>query len=119
VADVGARVAAGLGEGNEILDQLFEENIVFPERVVRVDHQGVASHLVFTRYVIFWDLLANRQCNKRSASSAMSAAALGRAISAAALRISSIRGVSLSNLAIFQAAAGRLLQRMAARCSSR
>jgi hypothetical protein len=44
VADVGARVAARLDEGDEVFDELFEEDIVLPERVVGVDHQGVASH---------------------------------------------------------------------------
>jgi len=37
MADVCARVAAGFNEGDEIFDQLLEENVVFPERVVGVD----------------------------------------------------------------------------------
>jgi hypothetical protein len=44
MADVGATVAAGLGQADEVLNQLFEENIVFPERVVGVDEQRISSH---------------------------------------------------------------------------
>src|ERR1700733_342777 len=44
VADVGARVAAGLDEGDEIFDQFFEEDVVFPEGVVGVDEKGVSAH---------------------------------------------------------------------------
>jgi len=44
VTDVGASVAARLGEGDEVFDQFFEEDVVLPEGVVGVDHQGVASH---------------------------------------------------------------------------
>jgi hypothetical protein len=45
VTDVGASVAAGFDESDEIFDEFFEEDIVFPQGVVGVDHQGVASHL--------------------------------------------------------------------------
>ena len=45
VTDVGASVAAGFDEGDEIFDEFFEEDIVLPQSVVGVDHQGVASHL--------------------------------------------------------------------------
>ncbi len=44
VADVGACVAAGFDEGDEIFDQLFEEDVVFPEGVVGVDEKGVSAH---------------------------------------------------------------------------
>ena len=44
VADVGARVAARFDEGDEIFDQIFEEDVVFPERVVGVDEKGVSAH---------------------------------------------------------------------------
>ena len=37
VADVGARVPAGLDQANEILDELFEKDVVFPQGVVGVD----------------------------------------------------------------------------------
>jgi hypothetical protein len=37
VPDVGAAVTAGFHQADEILDQFLEENIVFPERVVRID----------------------------------------------------------------------------------
>ena len=59
VADVGASIAARLGKGNEIFDQFFEENIVFPERVVRIDHQCVASHLVRYPIKMFRGLIRN------------------------------------------------------------
>src|SRR5258708_34118642 len=44
VANVSARIAIRLDNGDEILDQLLEEYVVFPERVVRVNQQCVASH---------------------------------------------------------------------------
>jgi hypothetical protein len=44
VPNIGAGVAGGLYYANKIFDQLLEENIVFPERVVGVDQQCVASH---------------------------------------------------------------------------
>src|SRR5215471_13606609 len=44
VAYVGARVAARLHQGYEVFDKLLEEDVVLPERIVGVDHQGVASH---------------------------------------------------------------------------
>ena len=44
VADVCARVAARFNEGDEIFDQIFEEDVVFPERVVGVDEKGVSAH---------------------------------------------------------------------------
>ena len=42
VADVFARVAEMFELGDEMLDGLLEENIVFPERVVGVDQDGVS-----------------------------------------------------------------------------
>ncbi len=45
VANVGAGVAAGFDQSDEIFDELFKEDVIFPEGVVGVDHQGVASHL--------------------------------------------------------------------------
>jgi hypothetical protein len=44
VADVSAGVTAGFDEGNEVFDEFFEENVIFPECVVRVDEQSVSSH---------------------------------------------------------------------------
>ena len=44
VPDVCAGVAARLDERDEIFDQLFEEDIVFPEGVVGVDEKGVSAH---------------------------------------------------------------------------
>src|SRR5262249_45478443 len=43
VANVGARESVGLDERDEIFDQVLEEDIVLPERVVGVDEQRVAS----------------------------------------------------------------------------
>ncbi len=45
VANVSTGIAAGFDKGDEVFDELFEENIVLPQGVVGVDHQGVASHL--------------------------------------------------------------------------
>src|SRR5579885_1289109 len=47
--DVRAREAVRLHQGDEVLDELLEENIVLPERVVRVDEQRVASHYLESR----------------------------------------------------------------------
>src|SRR6202040_2470974 len=44
VPDVRAAVAAGRHKSDEILDELFEENIVFPQRVVCINQQCVAFH---------------------------------------------------------------------------
>src|SRR5262249_54450722 len=44
VANVGARESIRLNERDEILDQILEEDIVLPERVVGVDEQSVAAH---------------------------------------------------------------------------
>src|SRR5207302_6902541 len=44
VANVRARIPVGLDDADEILDQLLEEYVVFPERVVRINQQCVASH---------------------------------------------------------------------------
>jgi hypothetical protein len=44
VAHVRAGVAARFHEPNKIFDQLFEEYVVFPERIVGVDQKCVASH---------------------------------------------------------------------------
>src|SRR6266704_4427925 len=44
VANVSACIAIRLDNGDEVLDQLLEEYVVFPERVVRVNQQCVASH---------------------------------------------------------------------------
>src|SRR6202022_786555 len=45
VADVRACEPAGLDKSDEIFDELLEEDIVLPERVVGVDEQGVAAHV--------------------------------------------------------------------------
>ena len=37
VADIGAREAAGLDESNEVFDQVLEEDVVLPERVIAED----------------------------------------------------------------------------------
>ena len=44
VADIGAGESAGFDESDEVLDEVLEENIVFPEGVVGVDEESVASH---------------------------------------------------------------------------
>ncbi len=44
VANVSAGETAGFDESDEVLDEVLEENIVFPERVVGVDEESVASH---------------------------------------------------------------------------
>src|SRR5207302_9488549 len=44
VANVRARIPVGLDDADEILDQLLEEYVVFPERVVRINQQCLASH---------------------------------------------------------------------------
>src|SRR5712691_11479696 len=44
VANVRAGIAVGLDDADEILDQLLEEYVVFPERVVRINQQCMASH---------------------------------------------------------------------------
>jgi hypothetical protein len=44
VPDVRARVAARFDERDEIFDQVFEEDVVFPEGVVGVDEKGVSAH---------------------------------------------------------------------------
>ena len=44
VTDVRARVAVRLDERDEILDELLEEDVVLPQRVVGVDEQRVPSH---------------------------------------------------------------------------
>src|SRR2546421_5943612 len=44
VANVSAGETAGFDESDEVLDEILEENIVFPERVVGVDEESVASH---------------------------------------------------------------------------
>ena len=44
VTNVSASVAARFDESDEIFDEFFEENVIFPEGVVGVDHQSVASH---------------------------------------------------------------------------
>src|SRR6266404_5978479 len=45
VANIGAGIPAGFNDADEILDQLFKKYVVFPERVVRINQKGVASHL--------------------------------------------------------------------------
>ena len=44
VANVLAGVAQVFELGDEILDGLLEEDIIFPERVIGVDEKGVACH---------------------------------------------------------------------------
>ena len=44
VAYVFARIAKMFELGNEVLDGLLEKNIVFPERVVRVNQERVSRH---------------------------------------------------------------------------
>ena len=44
MADIGAGESAGFDESDEVLDEVLEENIVFPEGVVGVDEESVASH---------------------------------------------------------------------------
>src|SRR5216683_7159504 len=44
VANVSAGIAIRLDDADEILDQLLEKYVVFPERVVRIDQQCMASH---------------------------------------------------------------------------
>ncbi len=44
VANVSAGIAIRLDDADEILDQLLEEYVVFPERVVRINQQCMASH---------------------------------------------------------------------------
>src|SRR5712692_2289082 len=111
VAGVVPGIAERLDQGNEILDRFLEEDVVLPEGVISVDQQGLARHGTTRKsYVSFTNLRL---------SAAISAAAWGRAMARAAARIRSSRAGSSSSLAIFQAAAGRLLHRTAAPCSSR
>src|SRR5215470_10980011 len=49
MANVRAREPVRLDEGDEILDQILEENVVFPERVVGVNQKGIASHHFLSR----------------------------------------------------------------------
>src|SRR5436190_1161364 len=44
VANVSAGIAVGFDDADEILDQLLEKYVVFPERAVRVNQQSMASH---------------------------------------------------------------------------
>src|ERR1700716_2104599 len=44
VANVSAGISIRLDDADKILDQLLEEYVVFPARVVRVNQQCVASH---------------------------------------------------------------------------
>src|SRR5579862_1786258 len=44
VANVFARIAKMFELGDEVLDGLLKENIVFPERVIRVNQQRVSCH---------------------------------------------------------------------------
>ena len=48
VADVCARVAVRLDDGDEVFNQLLVEDVVFPKCVVCVDQQCVSSHLALT-----------------------------------------------------------------------
>ncbi len=45
VPDVGARVAVRLDDADEVFNQLFVEDVVFPECIVCVDQQCISSHL--------------------------------------------------------------------------
>jgi hypothetical protein len=44
VADVSPRVTAAFDERDEVFDQIFEEDVIFPEGVVGVDEKGVSAH---------------------------------------------------------------------------
>ena len=44
VANIGAGESIGFDESDEVLDEVLEENIVFPEGVVGVDEESVAAH---------------------------------------------------------------------------
>src|SRR5207245_9081287 len=44
MAKVGAGIAIRFDNADESLDQLLEENVVFPERVVRINQQCMSSH---------------------------------------------------------------------------
>ena len=59
VTDVRPRVATRFGEGNKIFNQLFEENIILPKRVVGVDHQRIASHRILYPISIFAGFIRN------------------------------------------------------------
>ena len=125
VADIRARVAARLDEGDEILDELLEKHVVLPQRVIGIDQKCVASHgdscsatLIDAKVKVYF-VLWPRQSTSLRASSAMAAAAPGLPMVRAASRILARRLGSSSNPAIFHAAAGKLLQRMAAPASSK
>src|ERR1700728_613477 len=49
VADIFARITKMFELGNEVVDGLLKENIVFPEGVVRVDQYCVPGHARFSR----------------------------------------------------------------------
>src|SRR5882724_871786 len=122
VANIGAGIPAGFHDADEILDQLFKKYVVFPERVVRINQQGMASHL--NSLSLDFARLSHAgaphfQSNSRMASSAMRAAAPGLPKLRAASFIRENRCESSSNAAIFHAAAGRLLHRIAAPASSK
>lgn len=44
VANVSAREAVRLDEGNEVFDQVFEEDVVFPKGIVGVNQKRIAAH---------------------------------------------------------------------------
>src|SRR6266403_4913 len=123
VANIGARVPAGFHDADEILDQLLKKYVVFPERVVRINQQGMASHLNLLLLDFAWPGVIRAaplfQSNSRMASSAMRAAAPGLPRPCAASLIRANRPASSKSAAIFQAAAGRLLHRIAAPASSK
>src|ERR1700674_2315732 len=48
VADVLAGVAQMLEPGNKMVDGLLEEDVVFPERVIRINEERVACHSKFS-----------------------------------------------------------------------
>src|SRR5713226_3949968 len=84
VANVSAGIAIRLDDADEILDQLLEKNIVFPERVVRVNQQCMSSHRIWRsaafspRTVSPASFPQRPQFISRMASSARAAAAPGR-----------------------------------------
>src|SRR5882672_2375960 len=123
VANIGAGIPAGFNDADEILDQLFKKYVVFPERVVRINQQGMASHLNLLLLDFAWPGVIRAaplfQSNSRMASSAMRAAAPGLPRPRAASLIRANRPGSSRSAAIFQAAAGRLLHRIAAPASSK
>src|SRR6266849_5745187 len=124
VANVSAGIAVRLDDADEILNQLLEEYVVLPQRVVGINQQCMTSHRMwrlaaFARGSLPPNLFSRPQSTSRMASSAMAVAAPGRPRLFAASRILATFAESSSSAAIFHAAAGKLLQRIAAPVSSK